>query len=212
MTLRRIVTRGIESVLLPADFAAVGRRLWVQRERELLHLIALGFRYGSYGIELGIVSPEATEFVWGHPAKEADFGDVVVHGRPSNIRWPAAWEHFEVGDQEDPAKIDEMAREIADGMTAVATWLGQFQTRLQLRAYLLEDSTPRGGSSFVVPSPALKAYIVAVLAVLDHDPAAAHRRGRGGCRTTLDRPTEHGEDASPQGCRRCDERGPAESK
>ena len=156
--LRRIVDHGIESVLVPAKFERAGKRTWIRHETELFHLIALGFRYGTYAIEFGIVSPEATDFVWGHPAKRADFGDVVMHGTPSDIRRPAACERFELGEQDEPAKIDEIARLVAQDIGAVATWLGQFKTRRQYRDYLLENRDPN--------------YIAAVLAVLDLDPAA----------------------------------------
>ena len=170
--LRRIVDHGIESVLVPAKFERAGKRTWIRHETELFHLIALGFRYGTYAIEFGIVSPEATDFVWGHPAKRADFGDVVMHGTPSDIRRPAACERFELGEQDEPAKIDEIARLVAQDIGAVATWLGQFKTRRQYRDYLLENRDPNSWNRFIIPSPVLKLYIAAVLAVLDLDPAA----------------------------------------
>jgi hypothetical protein len=171
--LNRIVAHGIESVLLPAGFNAVGKRLWVRQELELLHLVALGFRHGRYGIELGIVSPEATDFLWGHPAKSADFGDVVLHGTPGHIRWPAACENFAVGDQEDSLKIDVMAGLVAQDMDMVARWLAQFRTRRDYRDWLIEGPDAKGGGSrFFIPAPALRVYIAAVLAVLDQDPDA----------------------------------------
>ncbi|HEX7491190.1 MAG TPA: HEAT repeat domain-containing protein [Candidatus Limnocylindrales bacterium] len=171
--LNRIVAQGIESVLLPAGFNAVGKRLWVRRERELLHLVALGFRHGTYGIEFGIVSPEATDFLWGHPAKPSDFGDVVMHGTPGHIRWPAACENFAVGEQEDSLKIDEMAGLVAQDMDMVASWLAQFRTRRDYRDWLVEGPDANdGGGRFFIPSPALRVYIAAVLAVLDRDSKA----------------------------------------
>jgi hypothetical protein len=171
--LKRIVSKGIEPVLVGAAFQAAGKRIWVRRQPELLHLVALGFRYGTYAIEWFVVSPEATDFVWGHPAKEADPGDAIMFGTPSSIRRPAPGENFELGEQEDPAHIDELMRLVAQEMDVVATWLGQFETRRQLRDYLLENREPTDRRGFREPtSLPLKLYIGAVLAVLDRDPEA----------------------------------------
>jgi hypothetical protein len=171
--LRRILANGIEPVLLPAGFEAATKRTWVRREPELLHLIVLGSRNGSYGLEWGIVSPEATEFLWGHPARAADMGDVVLQGDPGSVRWPAPGSTFTIGEKDDSARIDWIAGLVAQDMGVIAAWLGQFQTRRQLRTYLLEYRESSARRAFIVGSSrALRLYIAAVLGVLDRDSAA----------------------------------------
>jgi hypothetical protein len=173
VALRRILSEGIDAVLVPDGFEARGRRAWLRQTSELQHVIGLESRYGTFRVQWGVVSPEAIPYLWGTPAKEGDVAWSAMTGTPSGIRHPATCEWFRV---DDPVAVEEVQR-IAGGLSAdlrrVEEYLRPFTTRQELREYLLANRDPKDRRGFVVPmNLPLKLFTAAALAVIDHDPEA----------------------------------------
>ena len=136
-------------------------------------MVGLLSHYGSRNIQWGLVCPEAIPFLWDKPPKFIDVAWSAVTGHPGTVGHPAACGSFLLGDENDPARIDGLAAAVALDMREVEGRMRPFDTRRQLRAYLLENREPTDRRGFVVPANLpLKLYTAAVLAVLDHDPDA----------------------------------------
>jgi hypothetical protein len=61
VALNRIVSTGVEPVLLPAGFERAGRTTWVRHRAELDHVVALVAHYDSRIIQWGVICPEAVD-------------------------------------------------------------------------------------------------------------------------------------------------------
>jgi hypothetical protein len=173
MALRKILSGGIDPVLVPAGFRPGGRRAWLRQTSELQHVIALESRYGGFGVQWGVVSPEAVPYLWGTPAEEGDVAWSAMTGRPSGVHRPAACEWFRL---EEPVPVEEVQR-ITVGLAAdlrrVEEYLRPFSTRRDLRGYLLANRDPKDRRGFVVPmNLPLKLFTAAALAVVDRDQRA----------------------------------------
>jgi hypothetical protein len=167
--LRTIVKNGFEPVLLPAGFKREGSFRWRRATPELEHVIQMLRRRGMCDVQWGIVSPEVTSLVWGE--RYGDVGDAAMTGFPSGIRHPAQAQSFRLDDGRD---ADDIAAGVAEDMRVVEAWMRPFQTRAQLREYLMlnRDRTDRRG--FLVPANLpLKVYTAAALAVVDRSPDAS---------------------------------------
>jgi hypothetical protein len=172
-SLRRIVSEGIEPVLVSAGFERVRKSTWARHRSELVHVVALLSRRESYTVQWGVVSAGAVEFLWGRLPEKVDVGDSVMAGTPGTIRHPAACEFFQLGPENDEARIESVIASIPNDMRVVEARLREFDTRRQLRSYLMENRNPKDGRDFVIPAQLpLKLYTAAVLAAIDRDPDA----------------------------------------
>ncbi len=167
--LKKVLSLGIEAVLIPAGFEHVGRRQWRRSTEQLEHVIEVLQRRGTYDVQWGVVSPELVWFLWGTEPR-GDVGDAALTGWPSGIKHPSNAQSFRLDGDSDP---DAIAVGLAEDMQVVEAWLRPFQTRADLRGYLLvnrDQNDPRG---FVFPkSLSLKLYVAAALAVVDRAPDA----------------------------------------
>jgi len=167
--MRTIVHDGFEPVLLPAGFVREGTRRWRRRTGELEHVVQVGKRHRSWGVEWGIVSAELVPLVLGIKPR-GDVGDACVFGTPSSIQHPAQADWFWLEEQD----VDQIVAGVAQDMRIVEPWLRQFQTRSDLREYLMlnRDRQDPRGFTFPVNLPA-KVYVAAALAVVDRAPDAS---------------------------------------
>lgn len=162
--LENIVGGGIDSVLLPADFVREDRLRWRRRTSELEHVLEVLQRRGTYDVQWGVVSPEVIRLVWGTEPR-GDVGDAAMTGSPSSIQHPAKAQSFRL-DLPDDATV--IATDVAEDIRIVERWLRPFQTRADLRRYLLLNRDRKDNREFLVPANLpLKLYVAAALAVID---------------------------------------------
>lgn len=164
VALHRVVDRGINDVLLPAGFDPVSKLSWCRSTGELRHVVELLSRRGTYVAQWGVVSPEATWFLWGRDGG-MDVGDAVMSGTAGSIRHPARAQSFRLDGTVD---TDVLAADVAADMVTIDRWLRRFETRADLRTYLMENRDRKDRREFVIPANLpLKLYTAAVLAVID---------------------------------------------
>ena len=162
--LRRILTTGFEPVLLPAGFERNGQSRWRRSTGQLDHVVELWRRYGRCHVQWGVVSPELVWLLYGYEPR-GDVSDAAMTGWPSAIRRPARAESFELDDGTD---ADAIALGVAEDMRLVEAYLRKFQTRADLREYLLLNRDPKDNRGFSIPVHLpLKLYTAAALAVFD---------------------------------------------
>ncbi len=172
--LKRIIRAGVEPVLFAAGFERAGATSWVRHKSELDHMVGLPAYSSSRSIQWGIVCPEAVAFLWDKPPRIIDVAWSVLTGTPGTPGHPAACGPIRLDDENDPEQIEVLAAAVAIDMHEVDERMRPFDTRRQLRSYLLENRDPTDKRGFVVPvSLPLKLYTAAVLAVLDRAPDAA---------------------------------------
>jgi hypothetical protein len=171
--LRRIVSEGIDPVLVPAGFEPRGRQAWVCQMPELQHVIALESRYRTFDVQWGVVSPELVPFLWGTPGKEGDVAWSAMTGRPSGIHRPAACPGFRLDEQVPGEEVQRITAGLSEDLRRVEEYLRAFSTRRELRDYLMANRDPIDRRGFVVPANLpLKLFTAAALAVVDGDPDA----------------------------------------
>lgn len=174
-TLDIIVSEGIETVLVNAGFKRARKFTWTRDTNELVHVVALSKRRDTYGVQWGIVSEEATRFLWGQSPKRIDVGDSVMSGTPASIRHPAPFQTFQLESINDPERIQTLVSSISADMHVVEVRMACFQTRHELKSYLLENRNAKDRRDFVIPANLpLKLYTAAVLAVIDQDSDAVN--------------------------------------
>ncbi len=147
-------------MLLPAGFERAGTATWVRHRSELDHVVALVAHYDSRIIQWGMVVRDAADFVWGKPPKGIDVGDSIVTGHPGTTGHPPACGLFQLGQENDPAGVNEIAGKVAIDMRGIEAKFQSLSTRRELRSYMLEDTSPSDPRFIVPSSPALKAYVV----------------------------------------------------
>jgi hypothetical protein len=169
--LARVMADGIEPILAVAGFARQGRRLsWLRRTPQLSHVVSLDGRRGSYVTQWGVGCDQAAAVLWDTEADATDVRWAVMTGSPSGIRHPSPGGSFTPADEASA----EQARAVAEAMTLIEEYLRPFQTRRDLRLYLLANRHPKDRRGFVVPANLpLKLLVAATLAVLDDDLSAA---------------------------------------
>jgi hypothetical protein len=124
-----------------------------------------------YDIQWGVVSPEAVPIMWGRDAIPGDVGDAVMSGTPRSIRGLTATKAFRLAELTDEHSITELVTELTADMHAVEHRLREFQTRRDLREYLLQNRDRKDHRDFVIPmNLPLKLIVAAILAVIDCDP------------------------------------------
>ena len=173
VALRRVLSEGIDGVLVPAGFEPRGRRAWLRQASELQHVIGLESRYGTFRVQWGVVSPEAVPYLWGTPAKEGDVAWSAMTGHPRGIHHPAACQSFSLEDPVPAEEVQRITAGLAADMRRMEEYLRPFTTRRELRDYLLANRDPSDPRGFVIPAGLpLKLFTAAVLAVIDRDPDA----------------------------------------
>jgi hypothetical protein len=171
--LRRILSDGIDAVLLPAGFQPRGRRAWLRQTPELQHLIGLSSRYHTFHVQWGVLSPEVVPFLWGAQGKDGDVAWSAMTGWPSGIHHPAACPSFRLDEPVPGEEVQRITAALSEDLRRVEEFLGAFSTRRDLRAYLLANRDPTDSRGFIVPAALpLKLFTAAALAVIDRDPAA----------------------------------------
>ena len=167
-----VIRDGVAKPLTAAGFERVGqKRRWARPTAELLHIVVVGYRHGSYDVEFLLGCPPASVILTGaEPAEPSDPEFALALGAAYDLRRPARLSGFRLRDgmgDDEVAKLAENAREDA---AAIAAWLGRFQTRADLRRHLVETR----GTGFAWPTGdmGLVDLTAAALAVLDHSPDA----------------------------------------
>lgn len=171
--LRRIVDEGIQAVLLPEGFDAVGPSAWVRRTSEVHHVIALLSRRETFDVQWGVVSPECVAYLWDVPFVLGDVGQSVMSGTPGTIHHPPACQSFRLDAVVPNRTVQETAQLLAVDVARVAERLRAFDTRRALREYLLLNRDAKDRRDFVIPANLpLKLFTAASLALIDEDPVA----------------------------------------
>ena len=164
-----LLEAGFGGVLTPAGFASSrDRRIWIRTEDEVEHVVALLTRRGSFDVQWGLVCPEIVDVMWGAPYKAFDIGQAIVSGTPGTIRHPAQAQSFDAATL--AAHTASIVMGVREDLAVVEAWTRPFRTRLDVRAYLLENRDPTDRRAFVIPAKLpLKLYTAAALAVADGD-------------------------------------------
>ena len=164
-----LLEAGFGAVLAPAGFASSrDRRIWVRTEAEVEHVVALLNRRGSFDVQWGLVCPDVVDVMWGAPYKAFDIGQAIVSGTPSTIQHPAQAQSFDAATL--AAHTTSIVTGVREDLAVVETWTRPFRTRLDVRAYLLENRDPTDRRAFVIPAKLpLKLFTAAALAVADRD-------------------------------------------
>jgi hypothetical protein len=165
-----VVSEGVEPVLVPAGFGRLGRRrTWVRWTPELSHVISLEGRDGSLVAQWGVCCDEAVGVLWGAEAEAPDVRWAVLSGTPAGIRHPSPGSWIVLS----AVPSDDLLASVREAMGATEAYLGPFQTRRDIREYLLAERETKDRRGFVVPANLpLKLLVAATLAILDADPSA----------------------------------------
>jgi hypothetical protein len=171
--LSRIVAEGFEAVLLPAGFESTQRKLtWARPSRELHHIVTVLRKRQLYDVQWGVFATGAAEIIWGVPSDPSDVGQAVLSGTPGTIRHPAPGQSWRLDSSTDQAATEAIADAVRSDMQVVASRLAAFETRHDVRTYLLLNRDPIDRRDFVIPANLpLKLLTAATLAVLDRDKA-----------------------------------------
>jgi hypothetical protein len=169
----REIKQGVEAALRPEGFEPAGQLAWLRRTPELHHVIALLARRGMYDVQWGIVSPEATHYLWGVDPLAGDVGQAIVSGTPSSIQHPAQCQSFRIEGSVSADAVRAIVAGLSTDLGLVEIRLRSFTTRREVRDYLLLNREPKDRRDFVIPANLpLKLFTAATLAVIDADPGA----------------------------------------
>ena len=171
--MNRIVREAVEPALGDAGFQKAGRLSWVRATPELEHVVALLNRRGAHWVQWGIVSPDAVPIMWGSPHTYGDVALAVMTGTPSSIRHPAPGAWFRLQDSNDETHVTSIAEALRPDLRVTEERLREFQSRRDVREYLLLNRDRIDRRDFVIPANLpLKLFKASALAILDRDPAA----------------------------------------
>lgn len=173
VALRRILSDGIDAVLVPAGFERRGRRAWLRQTSELQHVIALDLHHGAFAVQWGVVSPEVVPYLWGNAGKEGDVAWSAMTSWASDImQHPSCWS-FRLDEAVPGEEIERITASLSADLELVERYLRPFSTRRELRAYLMANRDQSDSRGFLIPSGLpLKLFTAAALAVVDRDPDA----------------------------------------
>src|SRR5579883_2693204 len=118
-SLARIISEGIEPVLLGAKFKRAGKMTWARDAQELVQVVSLLARRESYVLQWGVACTGAPEYLWGHPPKALDVGYAVVSGTAGSIRHPAACQMFQLQSENELERINEIVGAIGKDVRVI---------------------------------------------------------------------------------------------
>jgi hypothetical protein len=182
--LAEILKKGITPVLEPAGFERVRQGLtWMRPRQGIFHLVNVSPRRGICDVFWGLVDPGSILPLYGVAARNDDFSLSVVQGTAATISHSARASWFDLEDPDRPS-VDDLSANLQHDMRIILPYLARFETRRDIRSYLLEnrdEKDPR--TEFIVPpSLGLKLLTAAALALADEDPAACDLIGEADAR------------------------------
>jgi len=171
-SLRTIIGYGVAKPLGAAGFERVGQKQrWMRPMSELVHIVAVGYRHGSYDVEFLLGCPPAAGILYGNESADAsDPNFALVLGAAVDFRRRPRLNGFKLWDGMADAQVMALVQAAHDDSAAIAVWLERFQTREDLRRHLVETR----GKGFRWPTlgMGLVDLTAATLAVLDRAPEA----------------------------------------
>ena len=139
---------------------------------ELVQIVVVGHRHGSYAVEFHLGCPPAALILRGaEPSDPSDPNFSVAQGAALDFRHPPRLYGFQLDDGMTDDEVAMLAADARDDTASIAAWLDQFRTRADLRRHLVETR----GAGFRIPTGdmGLVDLTAAILAVLDRSPDAA---------------------------------------
>ncbi|MDO9353865.1 MAG: hypothetical protein Q7T55_09220 [Solirubrobacteraceae bacterium] len=169
----RFIRKAVDPVLSHTGFERVGGRAWERRTEQLRHVIAAEVRNGVLRFQWGVVSAEATPFVWRTETKSGNVGDAVLASTVRSFSTPPGRSKVDLDLVATDKQLEIASGTVRADLQAAELPMRAFTTRRALRSYLLENRELNDPRDFVIPSGLpLKLYVAAVLAALDKDRSA----------------------------------------
>jgi hypothetical protein len=170
--LRIITSDGFGLALTPAGFTPFRRgRTWIREANEIQHLVSLEKSPSGYQVQWGLMCREVVPLLWGFAAARPHVGHSIVTGHSTGPCKAARVPWFSSAELQSSAP--QIAEKLREDLVELAGWLDEFQTRADVRAYLLQNRDATDRREFLIPAKlALKLLTAAALALADESPDA----------------------------------------